>query len=391
MNLDTLTVYIASTLHFAVPLMLAASGELVSEVAGVLNLSLEGMMLFAAFFAIWGTSVTGSAWVGLLCGIGSGVIFSVLQALLSVRLRANQLVVGIGLNILALGATTFLNREIFGALSRDLVPGFGTLYIPGLSALPIIGPSLFQQYDVVYVGIALIALIWFVLRFTAYGVECRAVGDDPRAADWAGISVLRVRVMRDSGYRRDGWRRRHADLGRRHPHLHRRHDQRRRLSGDCRNHLRRLAALADGRGLHPVRRSDGASIPVLRHRFTGADCRATDAALCAGATLGRRPGRAAGAAGRTYHSIPRRPLIRLGVASNATRAAPFRPRFSFTASLAEAPLRPSSSTMAATLMRPQLRCKVSTAGVPTGNLVLCVAKIGFCSIDDEGRRGRVVI
>jgi simple sugar transport system permease protein len=195
MNLETLTVYIASTLHFAVPLMLAASGELVSEVAGVLNLSLEGMMLFAAFFAIWGTSVTGSAWVGLLCGIGSGVIFSVLQALLSVRLRANQLVVGIGLNILALGATTFLNREVFGALSRDLVPGFGTLYIPGLSALPIIGPSLFQQYDVVYVGMALIAIIWFVLRFTAYGVECRAVGDDPRSADWAGISVSRVRVI----------------------------------------------------------------------------------------------------------------------------------------------------------------------------------------------------
>lgn len=195
MNLETLTVYIASTLHFAVPLMLAASGELVSEVAGVLNLSLEGMMLFAAFFAIWGTSVTGSAWVGLLCGIGSGIIFSALQALLSVRLRANQLVVGIGLNILALGATTFLNREIFGALSRDLVPGFDTLYIPGLSALPIIGPSLFQQYDVVYVGIALIAIIWFVLRFTAYGVECRAVGDDPRSADWAGISVSRVRVI----------------------------------------------------------------------------------------------------------------------------------------------------------------------------------------------------
>ena len=315
MNLDTLTVYIASTLHFAVPLMLAASGELVSEVAGVLNLSLEGMMLFAAFFAIWGTSVTGSAWVGLLCGIGSGIIFSALQALLSVRLRANQLVVGIGLNILALGATTFLNREIFGALSRDLVPGFGTLYIPGLSALPIIGPSLFQQYDVVYVGIALIAIIWFVLRFTAYGVECRAVGDDPRSADWAGISVSRVRRHRNPGNRLDGWSRRHADLGRRHPHLHRRHDQRRWLSGDRRDHLRRVAALADGRCLHPVRRGDGPAIPVLRHQFTGTNCRAPDAALCAGAALGRGPGRAAGAAGRTHHSIPRCPLIELYAAT----------------------------------------------------------------------------
>jgi simple sugar transport system permease protein len=195
MNLDTLAVYIASTLHFAVPLMLAASGELVSELAGVLNLSLEGMMLFAAFFAIWGTSVTGDPWVGLLCGIASGGVFALLQAFLSVRLRANQLVVGIGLNILALGTTTFLNREIFGALSRELVPGFGHLYIPGLSSLPIIGPSLFQQDFVVYVGLALIVAIWFILRFTAYGVECSAVGDDPRSADWAGISVTRVRTL----------------------------------------------------------------------------------------------------------------------------------------------------------------------------------------------------
>lgn len=195
MNIETLAVYVASTLHFAVPLMLAASGELVSEAAGVLNLSLEGMMLFAAFFSIWGTSVTGDPWLGLLWGIASGIVFAVVQAVLSVRLRANQLVVGIGLNILALGATTFLNREIFGALSRQLVPGFGHLDIPALSDLPVVGPSLFRQDPVVYVGLALIVVIWFVLRFTAYGVECRAVGDDPRSADWAGISVPRVRTI----------------------------------------------------------------------------------------------------------------------------------------------------------------------------------------------------
>ena len=195
MNFETLAVYIASTLHFALPLMLAASGELVSEAAGVLNLSLEGMMLFAAFFSVWGTSIAGNPWIGLLWGIASGIVFAILQAVLSVRLRANQLVVGIGLNILALGATTFLNREIFGALSRQLVPGFGHLHIPGLSTLPILGPSLFQQDLVVYVGLALIVAIWFVLRFTAYGVACRAVGDDPRSADWAGISVMRVRSI----------------------------------------------------------------------------------------------------------------------------------------------------------------------------------------------------
>lgn len=195
MNAASLGVYVASSLHFAVPLMLAASGELVSETAGVLNLSLEGMMLVAAFFAVWGTALTGNPWLGLLLAVISAVVFAAGQAVLSVRLRANQLVAGIGLNILALGATTFLNREIFGALSRDLVPGFGHLAIPILSSLPIIGAGLFQQELVVYLGVALIVTIWIVLRFTSYGVSCKAVGDDPRAADWAGIAVGRVRVI----------------------------------------------------------------------------------------------------------------------------------------------------------------------------------------------------
>jgi simple sugar transport system permease protein len=195
MNFSSLAVYIASSLHFAVPLMLAASGELVSEAAGVLNLSLEGMMLVAAFFAVWGTALTGNPWLGLLLAVISGVVFAAGQAVLSVRLRANQLVAGIGLNILALGVTTFLNRETFGALSRELVPGFGHLDIPGLSTLPVIGAGLFQQELVVYVGVILLAVIWFVLRFTAFGLACKAVGDDPRSADWAGIAVSRIRTI----------------------------------------------------------------------------------------------------------------------------------------------------------------------------------------------------
>lgn len=195
MSLEDLGVYVASSMHFAVPLMLAASGELVSETAGVLNLSLEGMMLVAAFFAVWGTALTGSPWLGLVLAMLSAVVFAAIQAVLSVRLRANQLVAGIGLNILALGATTFLNREVFGALSRDLVPGFGHLDIPGLSTLPIIGPGLFQQERVVYLGVALLVAIWALLRFTSFGIACKSVGDDPRAADWAGIPVSRVRVV----------------------------------------------------------------------------------------------------------------------------------------------------------------------------------------------------
>ena len=111
-----LAVFIASTLRLAMPLILAASGELVSERAGVLNLSLEGMMLFSAFTGAMVSWATGVPSLGVLAGIATGVAVAGLQAVFSVYLRANQLVVGIGFNILALGATT----ATFGASGRPL-------------------------------------------------------------------------------------------------------------------------------------------------------------------------------------------------------------------------------------------------------------------------------
>ena len=105
---EMLAVFIASTLRLAMPLMLAASGELVSERAGVLNLSLEGMMLTAAFFGALGSWASGNPYLGVACAILASVMVSALQAWLSVTLRANQLGVGIGFNILALGGTTLL-------------------------------------------------------------------------------------------------------------------------------------------------------------------------------------------------------------------------------------------------------------------------------------------
>jgi len=188
-----LATFVASSLRLAMPLIMAATGELVSELAGVLNLSLEGMMLLSAFFGVWGASLTGNPWIGLLFGIASGLGCAVVQAILSVRLRANQLVVGIGFNILALGATTLLYREIFGALSGQLVPGFGHLAIPFLSNLPFFGSAFLQQNLLLYVGLVLVCGLWTVIRFTGFGLAARAIGDDPRAADRAGVSVARVR------------------------------------------------------------------------------------------------------------------------------------------------------------------------------------------------------
>ena len=192
---ETLAIFIASTLRLAMPLMLAASGELVSERAGVLNLSLEGMMLTAAFFGALGSWATGSPFLGVGCAVLAAVALSAVQAWLSINLRANQLVVGIGFNILALGATTLLYRIIFGGLSREEIPGLPKLSVPGLSDLPFAGTAFFQQSVIVYFGFGLILLIWWMLNQTSFGLAVRAVGDEPRSADKAGIPVARTRWL----------------------------------------------------------------------------------------------------------------------------------------------------------------------------------------------------
>ncbi len=195
MSEDQLAVFIGSGVRLAMPIVLAGTGELLSQRAGVLNLSLDGMMLIAAFAAATVSWATGNPLIGLGAGVLASLVFAYLQGVLSVTLRANQLVVGIGFNILALGATTFLYREIFGALSRDTIPGFGKVQIPLLSDLPVVGPALFQQVALTYVGLILVVVTWWILVKTSFGLSVRAVGEDPRAADQAGISVARTRYL----------------------------------------------------------------------------------------------------------------------------------------------------------------------------------------------------
>jgi simple sugar transport system permease protein len=195
MSDDQLAVFIGSGLRLAMPIVLAGTGELLSQRAGVLNLSLDGMMLTSAFAAALASWITKMPMVGLLVGVVSALVFAYLQAVLSVTLRANQLVVGIGFNILALGATTFLYREIFGPLSRDTIPGFGKVHLGWLSEIPVVGPALFQQTGLTYVAFALVVATWALLKYTSFGLAVRAVGDDPRAADQAGINVTRTRYL----------------------------------------------------------------------------------------------------------------------------------------------------------------------------------------------------
>jgi general nucleoside transport system permease protein len=190
---EQVAVFLASSLRLSMPLVLAGTGEMVSERAGVLNMSLEGMMLTATFAGALGSWATGLPAFGLVCGVAAALVVALVQAVLSVTLRANQLVVGIGVNILALGGTTFLYREIFGPLSREIIPGFAPWHVPLLGSLPVLGQAFFRQVGLVYAGLAIVVVIWLALEHTAFGLAIRAVGEDPRAADQAGIPVARVR------------------------------------------------------------------------------------------------------------------------------------------------------------------------------------------------------
>jgi general nucleoside transport system permease protein len=193
MTLEQFGVFVGSSMRLATPLLFGATGELVSERAGVLNMSIEGLMLTAAFGGALGSLLTGSATIGLICGIAAALPVAFLQAFLSNSLRVNQIVSGIGINILALGATTLAYREIFGARSNQLVDGFSTWTPPLLGAIPVIGGPIFDQVWLFYLAVALVAVVAYCINYTSIGLAIRASGVDPTAANHAGISVTAVR------------------------------------------------------------------------------------------------------------------------------------------------------------------------------------------------------
>jgi simple sugar transport system permease protein len=177
------------------PIAFAAAGEAVSERSGVLNIGLEGMMLTAAFVSIEVTVVTGSPELGLIAGAAAGVAVAGLNALLVLWAHLDQVVSGLTLNLLAIGGTSVLSRIAFSGTKSDSVPTFGTVEIPVLKEIPLIGPILFEQrlltYAVVGVGIVLLLL----LTRTATGLRIQAAGEDPDASALEGVRVRRVRLM----------------------------------------------------------------------------------------------------------------------------------------------------------------------------------------------------
>jgi simple sugar transport system permease protein len=195
-KLDTVVVWgalFAAMLRYATPLAFASLGGLFSERSGVVNIGLEGMMLMGAFFAVWGSDVTGNWPLGLAIGIAAGALTGLLHAFFSISLRADQIVGGTAINFLALGLTSYLFVKLYGrhGTPTDIAT------IPEIH-LSFLGSGFFDELFgnldlMIWIAIALIFVVWVVVFKTPIGLRIRACGEHPRAADTVGINVYAVR------------------------------------------------------------------------------------------------------------------------------------------------------------------------------------------------------
>lgn len=187
--------FLSTVLRLSIPIVFAALGGVLSERAGVFNVSLEGCILGGAFGAAAGAYLTGTPVGGLLMGLFAAAAIGCILAGLAVSLGINQLVTGIAINILVLGLTSYLARLILGADATSTLPGFTPLAIPVLSAIPVIGPVLFDQDPLAYLMYLAVPLAYWFLFRTPWGLIVRAIGDYPIAADTVGVSVPVVRAL----------------------------------------------------------------------------------------------------------------------------------------------------------------------------------------------------
>ncbi|MEI7987909.1 MAG: ABC transporter permease [Chloroflexota bacterium] len=183
----------AATLRVATPLIFGMLGELFCERSGVLNLGIEGTMFLGSFVGFAVASQTGSLWLGLLAAILAGIISGLLMALLAVWLGVNQHVSGLGITLLWTGVSLFGFRLIFG--DPKVPPSIDSFSpLSPFGEIRILGP-IFQQHLLTYIALLMIPLVWWVIYRTKFGLNIRAVGENPEAADAAGLNVYMVRTL----------------------------------------------------------------------------------------------------------------------------------------------------------------------------------------------------
>jgi simple sugar transport system permease protein len=198
-NLEDVFVWsalIAAMLRFATPLTFAALGGILSERSGVINIGLEGMMLMGAFFGILGADLTGSWLGGAVIGMAAGAAMGLLHAVLSISLRADQVVGGTAINLLALGITGYVFIAHYGEQGTPGdVPRVPDLSLPLIKEIPFVGNAIGEASLLTWVALLLVPLLALYLFRTPGGLRLRSVGEKPRAADSVGVPVLRTRYL----------------------------------------------------------------------------------------------------------------------------------------------------------------------------------------------------
>jgi simple sugar transport system permease protein len=185
--------FLAAAVRVATPLMLAATGETVTERSGVINLGIEGMMLAGALAATIGATAAGP-WSGVLCAVVAGMLLAAVFAFLAVGARADQIISGTAITLAAIGLTGTIYRQAYGAGGAGLsIPTLQPIAMPGLARIPVLGPALFDQPALTYIAVLALPVVWWVLFRTRLGLALRATGE---AAEMARAVGIRTRLIR---------------------------------------------------------------------------------------------------------------------------------------------------------------------------------------------------
>jgi ABC-type uncharacterized transport system permease subunit len=198
-NLEDVFVWsalIAAMLRFATPLVFGALGGIICERSGVINIGLEGMMLMGAFFGIFGADLTGSWVSGALIGMAAGGALALIHAVFSIQFRADQVVSGFAMNLLALGITGYVFVAHYGSQGTpDDIPRVPDVTLPGIEEIPFVGDAIGRASLLTWIALLLVPALALFLFRTPRGLRLRSVGEKPRAADSVGVPVIRTRYL----------------------------------------------------------------------------------------------------------------------------------------------------------------------------------------------------
>ncbi|WP_027364200.1 ABC transporter permease [Desulfotruncus alcoholivorax] len=192
MNHDIFIAILATAVTAGTPILYAALGEILTERAGILNLGVEGMMLVGAVCGFIIALNTANPWYGILIAMLAGGAVALIHALLTITLKANQVVSGLALTMFGTGLSGYIGKSYVG---MPLPAPFHKIALPGLSNIPVIGPVFFNQDPMVYLSYILVAALWFLTFKTRSGLHLRAVGENPAAADSMGVNAFQIRYI----------------------------------------------------------------------------------------------------------------------------------------------------------------------------------------------------